>query len=384
VLVPVTLGGFEDVWTAPPSSLPLSAARGVALLLHGCQHSGESWATSGGGARAVVDALVDQRLLPVALTSGDARDALRASNGAFSNLVGRGCWEIHDEAGEPNNDDAAMVEKVVEDLSRHWLAARDVDGGSAGGRPPFVFVGVSSGGAFAPSLALRLPAESLAVYIMSVPPSVLDALTEVGTVDRFPDFVVFVHMPSDSMTAIRVHADANALRTRGVRHVIERVVLPGCVGAQNFTAHFQRGFLSAAAAGVLAGALRSVGALSGAGGCAELGRNPRGEVVSSVLGEFAADPRLVWSPPLDPPATTAPVGGFDWVAESSRGDEKAAGAHSRAQALKAGALRVLGRGLREVLAEAEAGHEMTAAHAKEVAKFLAEPLREERRAATKS
>jgi hypothetical protein len=385
-LVPVSLGGYDDVWTAPPSALPLSAARGVALLFHGCQHSGESWATSGGGSRAVVDALVAQRLLPVAFTSTDARDALRESSGGYSHLVGRGCWEIHDVAREPDNRDADMVEAVVADLSQHWFAARDVGGGgAAGGRPPLVFVGVSSGGAFAPALALRVPAEALAIYIMSVPPSVLGALSEAGAADRFPDFCIFVHMPLDLGTAIQVREDASALRSRGVRHVVEREVLPGCVGARNFTAHFTRGFFTAHAAVALTDRLTSAGALQGGGGeCAELALNPRGETVAAVLEDFAGDARLTWTPPHKPPSATAPIGEWGWgggedVKEggSLRANAAGGGSHSFEQARRSDALRVLRRGLREVLAEAEAGHEMTALHAKEVARLLAEPFKEE-------
>ena len=324
----------------------------------------------------MVDALIAQRLLPVAFTSSDARDALRESNGGFSHLVGRGCWEIHDEAGEPDNQDAAMVEAIVADLSQHWFAARDVDGGTAGGRPPLVFVGVSSGGAFAPSLALRLPAEALAIYIMSLPPSVLGALSEAGSADRFPDYVIFVHMPLDLGTANQVHDDADALRSRGVRHVIERVVLPGCVGAHNFSAHFTHGFFSMPAAIALADRLVSVGALQGEAACASLALNPRGETISTVLQDFAADARLAWTPPLNPPSSAAPVGSWSWEG-GLRANAAGSHSHSYEQALKSDALRVLRRGLREVLAEAEAGHEMTALHAKEVARVLAEPFKEE-------
>ena len=475
LLVPVTLGsggGGEGAWAAPPSALPLRAARGVALLFHGCSHTGAVWATGGAPEREVVAALLAQRLLPVALTSADARSG--GSGG------GHGCWDLGSAgaaaapAAALDGSDNAGVRAAIAALAAHWAAERGSSGSgssasSASAQTDFysrlVAVGVSSGGAFVSQLALHVPLRALGVYIMPLLPGALQALAGSGggaltrewvagvsaaaaaaagasaagpgsaaipAPLRYPATLAFVHMPLDASTASRVAGQCRELQaakgySAGAVH--NWLVPPRPLWGSNVSAYLggvggARSLLTRSAGAVLWGALGSAGLLvespaadvaaavgaAGAEGwwCASppacagagsegargqwLGAVARSEEVGEVLEGFLRDERLAWRQALaagggggggasgaGPAAWDLPCV-WDWgaggVFGESGGPCEGSGAGGGALGLRAEALRMLRRGLGEMLNEAEGGHEMTSAFAGDVAGALARAVEE--------
>ena len=124
----------------------------------------------------------------------------------------------------------------------------------------------------------------------------------------------------------------------------------------------------------------------GSGAGLWLGISARSEDVSDMLDAFLEDTRLVWKP-LGPclarkcaqgmececPTPPAP-GSFVWQEEHARAIAAVPTGLAPAADVLAHAKRILRRGLSEVLTDAEGGHEMTAAHAVEVARGLAASL----------
>ena len=465
-LLPVTLGGSADAWAASPAALPLSAARGVALLFHGCGHSAGVWATGGQPERALVAALLGAGLLPVALTSADSRAGGRS-----------GCWDP-----SPSGADAPAVAAALAELARHWSAAKAAGAGAGGGgqaalHTHLVAIGASSGSAFASALALRVPLQGLALYIMPLLPPVLPALKEGGggaltaaavaessssssssstlpPATAYPATLLFVHMPLDAITAGRVGKDVAELAgpkgyssssSGGV--LLNLLVPPQPLWQRNVSAFFHTAsssggssgggggssLLSQAAAGALwqallstgvlvaeagaeaaaavraagegggwwcasAAACSSAGAGAGAGGAADkgwwLGVGARSQEARDVIEGFLSDDRLAWrqvggSGSGSGAGSSSSGGGgalapfpclWDWrgssgdFAESAAPCEAGAAAAASASALRAEAVRVLRRGLGEMLNQAEGGHEMTDGHAATVAAALAKAV----------
>jgi hypothetical protein len=404
LLAPVTLGGFSDAWAAPPSVLPLASAAGVALLFHGCSHAGDTWATGGGGYRALLRELLARKLLPVALTSWDSRRA----------AVGRrthGCWDVGPDAADAASaaavgdygegvgagvegddaepppvaawgEDVDATRAVVAELARHWAAAR---GGGSGGvaaaaaAPPLVAIGVSSGGAFVSQLALALPLRAAALYVMPLLPGVLGRLARggggamlpaqvaPGGPAAFPPALAFVHMPRDGATRGRVERDAAALRYNvRLPLVAVREAAPTVLAPANFSAAFaQPAFFPPPAARALCDALVVGGVLAPGG---ELLQSARGETARRVVEALVGDARLGWRECGGSGGEGGCAGGhFVWAGGGGGG--------GGGGALGGEARRLLKRGLGEVLTEAEGGHEMITGHAAEVAELLAARVR---------
>ena len=390
-LIPITLGGFEDAWTVAPSILPLSAAKGVALLLHGCGHSAEVWATAGGGERELVSALIRQRLLPIAITSVDARDALRETKNKreFLGVFGRGCWELGDDDvtdADRWGADGEQMQRIFRHFTKYWIAAR----GQAT-TPPLVVIGVSSGGFFASQVPFFLPVAATAIYIAHLAPGVLHSLATKYTTYASP--VIFIHMPLDEITAATIVKDAATLTDCKVSGVIIKQVKPSTLSRISFSTHFSSSSLvsqTAAAAAAVSNSLISQTASTklwellrdneilskgdSGGGNNDEGNSlwvkieARSDLVRLTLNNFLNDARLTWKTGVSP-------GSFEWDSDSSSqgnggGASGGGGGHSAAHAVENEARRVLLRGLQETLNEAEAGHEMTSTFALEVAALL--------------
>jgi hypothetical protein len=406
LLVPVTLAGFADAWAAPPSVLPLPAAAGFALLFHGCSHGGDTWATGGGGYRALVAGLVARKLLPVALTSWDSRRGAAGRHGSH------GCWDPGPDAAaaasaayavgdygegaegggeEPPpvaawGEDVEATRAAVAELGRYWAAshaataATAAAAGDAPPLPPLVAIGVSSGGAFVSQLALALPLRAAALYVMPLLPGVLARLAPGGggalrpaqlAPDRprvFPDALLFLHMPRDGATRARVERDAAALRDGvALPLVVVREAAPFALAPANFTASFaQPGFFPAPAARALWDALAAGGVVAPGG---EVVANARGEAARRAVEAVVGDARLAWRECAVGGEALCVGGRWAWATAAAAG-----GANT---ALAGEARRLLRRGLGEVLAEAEGGHEMISQHAAEVVEVLAGRVRGE-------
>jgi hypothetical protein len=198
--------------------VPLAGCAAIALLFHGCSHSGEIWA-AGSAEHEVLTHMEARRVFAVALSS-----AANARPGSAR------CWDSSEDADNP---DVAATMAVASALTHAWREANPRTGAAQGVGPRFVAMGASSGGSFTSLLAGLLRLEAAAVYIMglrlrpageallvahqagaaghtSVPELAhgVDAWLQPAAFPR----IAFVHMPVDARTARNVAIAAKMLQ----------------------------------------------------------------------------------------------------------------------------------------------------------------------------
>lgn len=408
-LVPSVLGGQHVLVSAPPLTVP--TARGVALLLHGCSNSAETW-RDGPIEREFVARLHARGIAVAALSSASAQEGAGASQ----------CWDAEGYGG--TNADLQSAAAVVCALRASLPPAL-----------PLALVGASSGGAFAALLASRMPPgtfSALLTYIMPLHPLLmaaagLQAADDNGALaaDATPllacadgalaspaaaarsggatarsaaalPAVLFVHMRRDAQTAAIVAAQRSALAARCIGEaagggaapcVAERAVLPTALCADALAA-WMPGRLTAQAGRAIVAALLRANVLSEA---AALAAEP-GEPASVSAACAASLPRLAVAMqprlPLVRAILSAAVAELVVVAPGGktrsgdghllRADDvlfdvaapAAAPAPAAESAELADARRTVVRWLQELLNAAFAQHEMTAAYADDAASFI--------------
>lgn len=224
-LQPFDVAGTQ-VWAPSPHVLALDGAAGVVLLLHGCSHTAEVWAT-GAEERPVVQQLLSARLWPIAVTSWSSRGGDGAPGG---------CWDSFTPMSE--NENVKTIIATVTAVARRWGVVRAARAGPGpAGQPshhmarlPMYAIGASSGAGFLSVVATVVQFRAAGLYIM--PPAKdaimmlatggkgrLQALDGGGGVEnpdrgglglhglpaalqaRFYPASFFLHMPRDAQTA---------------------------------------------------------------------------------------------------------------------------------------------------------------------------------------
>ena len=126
----------------------------VALLFHGCSHSGEVWAT-GAEEQIVVNSLIDRSIYIIAPSSESGRLRFQANDDSIEQTVEHtGCWDVNSES-----EDIIMVSEIVQALS--LLVSVPIR---------FIAIGASSGGFFTSYLSTVLSLHAIGVYISPLHP----------------------------------------------------------------------------------------------------------------------------------------------------------------------------------------------------------------------
>lgn len=186
------------------TSCPITHARMLVLLFHGCTHDGSIWRV-GPHERYIVRRLLEGNLYPIALTSISNDE--KGSNG---------CWDVTSAA--QRNADVHRTLALLSTLLRQLQGGRQVK---------LAAIGSSSGGYFASLLGLFLDLDVQVLIVAGMHPIVRTAL-QVGegvSIDRSiigalsspsaalrpylnpssPPCTMFLHMPRDS------HMDLNSM-----------------------------------------------------------------------------------------------------------------------------------------------------------------------------
>ena len=146
------------MWTTTtnnPTNNPSSNYDTIALLFHGCSHSGEVWAT-GAEEQVLVNELIKNNIYIIAMSSESAELKFQSqSNKGDDDSQHSGCWN-------PSIDskDILMVADIVKSIT-DFSTFKPLR---------FIAIGVSSGGFFVSYLSTILNLHGLGVYISSLHP----------------------------------------------------------------------------------------------------------------------------------------------------------------------------------------------------------------------
>jgi len=146
--------GKHRVWTSISKDLSLKSPESptIALLFHGCSHSGEVWAT-GTEEKMLVQSLLDQSIHVIAPSSESGRLKFQANNDGIEHS---GCWNTG-----PDSDDVNMVAEIVKTLSEITNTTNFIR---------YIAIGASSGGFFTSYLSTILSLHGIGVYISPLHP----------------------------------------------------------------------------------------------------------------------------------------------------------------------------------------------------------------------
>jgi len=218
-LRPLQLGKHR-IWTSISNEKLLAAATAtptVALLFHGCSHSGEVWAT-GAEEQILVNSLLDRSIYIIAPSSESGRLRFQANDDSLEHTVEHtGCWDVNIDS-----NDIIMVTEIVQTLS--LLVSVPIR---------FIALGASSGGFFTSYLSTVLSLHAIAVYISPLHPLLSSmSLSHNGAFTNkllqsirypqalppyyrsrfFPKRVTLVSMPRDAFTESSLSRSINDLQ----------------------------------------------------------------------------------------------------------------------------------------------------------------------------
>jgi hypothetical protein len=147
------------VWTNPSSNYDT-----IALLFHGCSHSGEVWAT-GAEEQVLVNELVKNNIYIIAMSSESGEFKFQSqSNKGDDDTQHSGCWNP-----SIDSNDIRMVADIVKSITE--ISTTSTTSTTTTTKPlRFIAIGVSSGGFFVSYLSTILNLHGLGVFISPLHP----------------------------------------------------------------------------------------------------------------------------------------------------------------------------------------------------------------------
>ena len=145
------------VWTNNPSPNYDT----IALLFHGCSHSGEVWAT-GAEEQVLVNELVNNNIFIIAMSSESGEFKFQSqSNKGDDDTQYSGCWNP-----SIDSNDIRMVADIVKSITEFSTTSTSTTTTTTTTKPlRFIAIGVSSGGFFVSYLSTILNLHGLGVFI---------------------------------------------------------------------------------------------------------------------------------------------------------------------------------------------------------------------------